>query len=41
MGKLNVAVLRYLTADDFRVLTAVSGGKWKQKIHVYSGTWNY
>lgn len=24
MGKLNVAVLRYLTKEDFRVLTAVS-----------------
>ena len=23
MGKLNVAVLRYLTKEDFRVLTAV------------------
>lgn len=24
MGKLNVTVLRYLTKEDFRVLTAVS-----------------
>lgn len=24
MGKLNVAILRYLTPEDFRVLTAVS-----------------
>lgn len=24
MGKLNVVVLRYLSRDDFRVLTAVS-----------------
>lgn len=24
MGKLNVALLRYLTKEDFRVLTAVS-----------------
>lgn len=24
MGKLDVAMLRYLTAEDFRVLTAVS-----------------
>lgn len=24
MGKLNVAMLRYLTREDFRVLTAVS-----------------
>ena len=24
MGKLNVSVLRYLTREDFRVLTAVS-----------------
>ena len=24
MGKLNVAILRYLSSDDFRVLTAVS-----------------
>lgn len=24
MGKLNVTMLRYLTKDDFRVLTAVS-----------------
>ncbi len=23
MGKLNVALLRYLTSEDFRVLTAV------------------
>lgn len=29
MGKLNVTVLRYLTADDFRVLTAVSEGRAK------------
>lgn len=29
MGKLNVTVLRYLTADDFRVLTAVSWILWK------------
>ena len=25
MGKLNVAILRYLNKEDFRVLTAVSG----------------
>ena len=24
MGKLNVTILRYLTSEDFRVLTAVS-----------------
>lgn len=24
MGKLNVTILRYLSKDDFRVLTAVS-----------------
>lgn len=24
MGKLNVTILRYLTKEDFRVLTAVS-----------------
>lgn len=24
MGKLNVTILRYLTREDFRVLTAVS-----------------
>lgn len=24
MGKLNVTILRYLTKDDFRVLTAVN-----------------
>lgn len=27
MGKLNVALLRYLTKEDFRVLTAVSDGE--------------
>lgn len=27
MGKLNVTVLRYLTKEDFRVLTAVSGSR--------------
>lgn len=27
MGKLNVAMLRYLTREDFRVMTAVSTKK--------------
>jgi len=28
MGKLNVVMLRYLTSEDFRVLTAVSATEW-------------
>lgn len=33
MGKLNVTVLRYLTRDDFRVLTAVSILESLEKSH--------
>ena len=32
MGKLNVAILRYLSPEDFRVLTAVSIYRPNQKI---------
>ena len=34
MGKFNIAVLRYLTSEDFRVLTAVNNF-----FPVYSGIW--
>lgn len=34
MGKLNVAFLRYLTAEDFRVLTAVNMMRQMQELFV-------
>ena len=32
MGKLNVSVLRYMTREDFRVLTAVEMGMKNHEI---------
>lgn len=35
MGKLNVTILRYLSKDDFRVLTAVSlSSRWPSLISI-------
>lgn len=36
MGKLDVTILRYLTKDDFRALTAVSSMKIAILIHLKS-----
>lgn len=45
MGKLNVTVLRYLTKDDFRVLTAVSCYKTKDNfkllMSIYNSRWKW
>ena len=32
MGKLDVTILRYLTKEDFRILTAVS--RWQKLCHL-------
>lgn len=37
MGKLNVTILRYLTREDFRVLTAVSTSNYLKLIYHFIG----
>ena len=40
MGKLNVTMLRYLSKEDFRVLTAVEMGMKNHELVSDASTWS-
>ena len=39
MGKLNVALLRYLSREDFRILTAVSSKLYVSNVMISRDRW--